>query len=248
MAYVIGEEMLDAIRFEANYWRYKDALLAIDVHRFRALGDVHTETFIRHAVTWSADNGITYLNDTAYVMFLMLHLGSFFYEDPRYAAITTILSQEPEFCDDRTDRARRVFIAGSKTLRGEDGARQQKALDRFVREEQHRFNDDTVNLHQAAEFLRGLFPGDTAIASDDVERKLCAAAREAGEALGLAGNRAEKACLAVGFWLGTGFYKDPLYPWIRDLTANRSLMPEDRLRIFVGYARKRLLSTMEGPK
>ena len=54
-------------------------------------------------------------------------------------------------------------------------------------------------------------------------------------------------CALLGFWLGSGFYKDPLYPWIHDVIVEHK-SPSDRSHALYEYAIHRLkkqIATLE---
>ncbi|MDN3710744.1 hypothetical protein QWZ10_00880 [Paracoccus cavernae] len=84
MSLILSAAVLDEIRFEANYDSYDSMLMRLDPIRFRGLGQAHREVFIRHAVTVCDEWQLHFVEDVAYVMFVMSFLGSHFHQDMRY--------------------------------------------------------------------------------------------------------------------------------------------------------------------
>ncbi len=214
MSLIIPTSVIEEIRFAANYDSYVVALMRLDPARFRGLGPDHTEAFVRHATGYCDTIGLNYTNDVTYVIFLMTYLGSHMIEDFRYAQITSILNETPEGFDDRIDRARLAFMAFGDRFIGKgmslyaaDLAHFEKTvLPRIPTLHHDGLIDALVSGHGGRSF--SLQPAQRAA--------FHAHATAAVAALGLRDPTAHGLCLALGYWLGCGFYKDPLYPWVRD--------------------------------
>ncbi|MCO5065679.1 MAG: hypothetical protein M9924_14870 [Rhizobiaceae bacterium] len=217
MALKISPEVLDEIRFEANYETYDGILMKIDPDRFRGLGEENREAFIRHATTCCDGWEIPYIDDVAYIMFVMTYLGSFFHEDPRHSFIGVVLPDIPEAADYRIRDLRDRFIAFGDRFIGEGLELYHQDLDQF---RQSLLPD--LDRHSASRTL-SMVTRCHGERSYDLSREDHAARMQQAEIgahrLGLEGDRGLQLSVLLGYWLGSGFWKDPLYPWIPEKAA-----------------------------
>lgn len=214
MSLILSAAVLDEIRFEANYDSYDSMLMRLDPIRFRGLGQAHREVFIRHAVTVCDEWQLHFVEDVAYVMFVMSFLGSHFHQDMRYQFLRAELERTPEGADDRIERLRERFITiGARfigprmvlyrrdlsyfrdhILPGSRGFSSEKMLAELTASHAERSYD--LHPDQRALYLR--------------QAQMAAAGLGFGDAEGLT------LSVALAYWLGTGFWKDPLYPWVAE--------------------------------
>lgn len=250
MSLVIPKEVIDGITFEANYETYVDTLLRLDKKRFRGLGEEHTEKFILHAVDYADRVGLTYVNDIAYVMMIMSYLGSYFYEDFRYQALTAQLEKEATLDDYRVETAREEFIKiGSKFI-GKGMSYYKSALEEFLQKLLPDFENGAIRTDDLPERLVDCYK--TKIIEEQRKwfaEKLINNGKIAAHELCIFSEEGIRICIVLSFWLGVGFYKDPLYPWVRDMLANNSASIDERIAELSVFAKKRLalqLKQLEG--
>lgn len=207
------------LQFFGNYPAYSDYLVRLDANRFRGLGDVHTVSFVRGATIFASKAALNYREDVEYVMFLMYFLGSNFYEDPRYSFIAS------PFFDDGIDTAEKVrvahklFIGFARRFIGDDLSIFRNAFQSF------HFQAERISGGRGVpeDYLEALF---ISYHFTDAERRIFPAQtmldNAVGDAqvLGLAPDSDSfSLCLCLALWLGTGFGRDPLFPWVRDSLA-----------------------------
>jgi len=72
---------------------------------------------------------------------------------------------------------------------------------------------------------------------------LLAEAQASACALGLDANEGDAIALALRWWLGVRFEEDPLFPWIRDVSARES-DAEARTRALRHYALRRIATVL----
>ena len=118
MSLSVPTAVIEAIRFEANYDAYDSMLMRLDPVRFRGLGPENREKFIRHAVNVCDGWRLHFVNDVAYVMFVMTFLGSYFYEDVRYKELAIELTTSLDGADTRIEQFRSRFIMIGKRSSG----------------------------------------------------------------------------------------------------------------------------------
>ena len=241
MALIIPKAVIEQVRFETNHPEYDAALLRLDPRRFRGLGPDHRRRFIRQASDYCDRIDIHYTEDVVYVMFLMSFLGSFFHEDFRYARIAQILHEPSQGYDDRIARARLQFIPFG---------------DRFLGQGLQLYLADLRNFQ--ASCPQGLADMTPQIVLDRLSHShgargyqmdgaqadgMIAMARHSRDALGLRGPAALNLCLALGYWLGLGFYKDPLFPWVKDKVAEGG---EEALMQYTAHRLHQQIRSLEG--
>ncbi len=211
MSFVINKGAIENLDFYSHYPKYKDALLALDEHRFRGLGDKHTQEFVKHAVTVSKKFGLVMQSDVAYLMFVMQYLGSYFFDDPRYKEIIAPLYIKPTTVDRRIEEMRVEFVQFAHRYLGKNLQKYVDALNRFSNEIRLCDLEAPKSNVELLRILRVSYP------DIDPDSDIIAIGKSAANDLGLKHHYGTNVCGMLGFWLGTGFYKDPLYPWVRDI-------------------------------
>lgn len=232
----------DEIRFETNYAFYFDSLMVINRPRFRTLGDAHCRRFVAHAARVGDQMRFDTLGSVSYLMFLMHWLGSHFHLDPRHAALNEALTG-PMGEEERIDAARDIFVAFATRYIGETGEifhERLAALDEvepYVTDtttSHHRLHDALLETFQMQGEARGTYPRE-AIEADAITS---ARTLQIDTPLG------RRICLVLTFLLGCQFHADPLYPWIRDVTAKarkEGVLVDEAL---LAYAQKRRAATL----
>jgi hypothetical protein len=232
----------DDIRFETNYAYYFDSLMVINRPRFRGLGDDHCRTFVAHAARLGDAMGFETLGSVSYLMFLMHWLGSHFHEDPRHAALNAALTSSAGE-EERIDHARDIFIAFAQRHIGETGEIYHDRLAALHGIEPY-LTDTTSSHHALHDALLDAFhmQGDarTAYPRDAIEAAAVASAR----ALSIDTPLGRRICLVLTFLLGTRIHADPLFPWIRDITAKARTEGQAADEALLAYAQKRRAATL----
>lgn len=217
MSLSVPTAVLEAIRFEANYDTYDSMLMRLDPIRFRGLGPDNREKFIRHAADVCDRWQLHFVNDVAYVMFIMTFLGSYFHEDMRYKGLAAELASISDGADTRIERLRSRFIMIGQRFIGPDMV--------LYRRDLSYFRDSVLPAAKdldAAQMLAALTAShsERSYAPTTNQQALyLQQAQEAADGLGFKGPDDLKLCAALGYWLGGGFWKDPLYPWISKVSA-----------------------------
>ena len=241
----IGREQLESIRYQIHQDDLAAAMQRLDPHRFRGLGPARTEAFVRHGWDTAQRLGLLYVNDVGYVLFLMTFLGSHFLEDFRYADIARILQEQGSKApglDTRIRRAREAFIAFGDRRIGPKSTIYLADIGRFSA-----WLTDTKKLETDA--MLEVLPrchGSMEVRLDEQQKRmLLAEARGSAHVLGLDQDEGDAIALALRWWLGVRFEEDPLFPWVRDVTARES-NAETRTRALRDYATRRLYAVMRG--
>jgi hypothetical protein len=240
----IAREQIESIRYDTHKPDLVAAMQRLDPHRFRGLGPERTEAFVRHGWETAQRLGLLYVNDAGYILFLMTFLGSHFLEDFRHAELARILrepdpDEAPGF-DTRIRRARTVFIAFGDRRIGPRATIYLADLERFAAWL------GRANKLEADAMLEVLprCHGGTEVHLTDQERwTLLTEAQASADALGLDRHEGEAIALALRWWLGVRFEADPLFPWVRDVTA-RSSDAGARTRALRDYALRRMSVVM----
>jgi hypothetical protein len=228
------------LRFAANHARHKTYLLDLDRKRFRGLGEAHTLSFIRHATSYTDWLGLRYTEEIQYVMFVMYFLGSFFYEDPRYATIAAPLTQPGESGEQRVMACHTAFADFATTYLGEDLGLYRKALLRFAVEAEGFDRWRSPVADSFAAFFRAFALPDTVVARFPIAQ-MTENATGAAVYLGLQGETGVATCLLLSFWIGSGFHADPLFPWVRDKVLAAGSSPLAREQALRSYGMRRLI-------
>lgn len=237
--FLLTEDLKANLRFAENFARHKTYLLEIDRKRFRGLGEAHTQGFVRHAIGLADHLRFPYIEDTQYIMFVMTFLGSYFYEDPRYKPLADTLALARAETSNRIDALHQEFVRFSNTYLSDDLSIYRAALTTFfegldnVNQADLQFAqvlDLFFHAYRNADLARDQFPVDA----------MTAHAREGARFLSIETPSGTALCLALALWMGSGFYKDYLYPWSRDCLANTQANSLPREMALRNYAIKRL--------
>lgn len=242
---VVGENRLDAaamrdIRLTTNLY---DCLLVLDGFarsRFKGLGFEQTTRFVRHALASAERFGLQYRDQTAYLMFLMNFLGSWFWFDPRFRKLAAILQSSELSSHRKIDELHTAFSRLAANFIGDDyglyWSAIGKAEDKLPPMFESSASDEAilrvqVECHDRPEVLR-MFP-----VAAFLERS-----RQAAEALEMNSSNGYQASVVLSYWFGTDYHRDPLFPWIKEKTAGHQ-SADARARAVIDYALKRMRKT-----
>lgn len=244
MSLRIARAKIESIRYETHRPELVAAMQRLDPHRFRGLGPVRTEAFVRHGWETAQRLGLLYVNDAGYILFLMTFLGSNFLEDFRYAELARTLQvpdpdEAPGF-DTRIRRARQVFIAFGERMIGPKASIHRADFERFAAWLTRTSKLETDAMLAALPRCHG---GMEVRLSEPQQWMLLAEAQASACALGLDANDGDAIALALRWWLGVRFEEDPLFPWIRDVSARES-DAEARTRALRHYALRRIATVL----
>lgn len=218
---------------------FEDVLSKIDQKRFRGLGQTHTRAFINHGITFCESQKFRGTDEFSYIMFLMTILGSYFFEDPRYRNICEPIYLNPDAAYDRIDMVRMRFADFVKRNVGENYEILHESIHQFNTISQDR-DEDEIDHMTAIEDLKSSFLGAREMHDKDWDVFMNTGVKPSMKELNVKLSYSAYICTSMAFCLGTGFYKDPLYPWIQDkVNAGESEMV--RMRSIAEYAQKRMV-------
>ena len=60
--------------------------------------------------------------------------------------------------------------------------------------------------------------------ASDHQKLYLSQAQASSEGLGFEGPEDMKLCTTLGYWLGGGFWKDPLYPWVSEMAVSNGAL------------------------
>lgn len=222
--------------FFSKYLDLKDIFYSIDAHRARGLGDDGLRIFIRHVITVTDRLKLNLEAEVSYVMFIMMHLGSHFLGDPRYRKISDIFYQNVNGVDRRISQVRSEFIDVAETTIGSAGKAYlsaTKSFSEFIKDA-----DLNRNISEAEMFdiLNGAYKYKLPHhLSEGIKKNGEIASRK----LNADSQEGINTCAYLSFWLGFGFFDDPLFPWVREI-GSQSRDSAYRASALRNYAIKRL--------
>lgn len=236
----LSDEDLKDIRLTTNL---RDCLMILDGFartRFKGLGVHHTIRFVRHALATAEHFGLQYRDQTAYLMFVMNFLGSWFWHDPRFPKMADILHSSTLSNHRKIEELHAAFSQFSTNFIGDDYSLYWAALARTEAKLppllENAASDEAVlraqvECHGRPDVIRH-FP-----AAAFLERS-----RHAADAIGMSSPRGYRASVILSYWFGTGYYNDPLFPWIAE-KAGEQRTADSRARSVLAYALKRMQKT-----
>jgi hypothetical protein len=235
-----NSQMAD-IAFNANWPSYEDALNRINPERYRGLGEVRTKLFARLAFADARALGLNTVGGVCWYLIPCSWLGLNFLRDPRYVQIGHMLAgQDDDGTEDaRLENARARFCWIAEHTTGLNGEFVPAAVDRslsafpFLQDPQmtpYRIVEALLDAFALTPQFREAFPRGMFIDT---------CADEAYRA-GLHGPDAVKVHVAIAFWLGSGFLRDPQFAWTQDVIADARNHRADPISALAAYAAKRL--------
>jgi len=186
-------------------------------------GEDATKNMIRLGVERAKGYGITGERHVVLYTSLMLLFGSFFDEDPQCAwARPTLKAEGPE-----AERAESLYDAGVQAWEkaaGEDNVNVVKALGR-IKSLTYEELSRTTGLR---DLLERVFPDKVARLPERAVEELRRRARVTVSREKLAGEADETLIGALMFSFGTGFDRDPMYPWAGDALRSKEVEAAER--------------------
>ncbi|MDO5642215.1 MAG: hypothetical protein Q4G26_07490 [Paracoccus sp. (in: a-proteobacteria)] len=230
---ILDRSTVTELQLNTHYEIYRNKLMKIDYKRYRGLGEVNLRRFIHHGTRYGLDAKLPTVRDIACVIYLMSQIGSYFYEDPRFVHLHRILQDHASENPARLQRVTRAFDEMLDHYPSLDT----KNIGATLAAYRDRVNALPASVDHAeivsvwATSIGVKRPDDVAI----LQRVFPAHARQAARYLGVTQEEGERICLNLALWLGIGFYKDPVYPWIRDVPGKESgeAAKTQALRVYV---------------
>ncbi|SHF03914.1 hypothetical protein SAMN05444273_103511 [Litoreibacter ascidiaceicola] len=240
MSFVISAPSVSDLRFDNLYKRILAYLMELDSARFRALGDANCRAFVRKGVSFCDARNLGFVEHIEYVHFLMYFIGTDFDRDPRYSALTQALSDQDHVANERVETAHRLFRPVAERFIGVGLAQAHVALSRFYETMEHT-NDDQLTPRLVFDAFYAAYDFAPTERDRFPEAALVDAAVQGAQALGIETALGRGVCLSLALWLGTGFTNDPLFPWVRDVTAQAPNNANERALALKAYAQKRMI-------
>lgn len=236
MPLTLTDAQIAEVRYRTHRPALEEAMRRHDAARFRTLGPGALEQFLRHGWDTAQELRLLYVNDVAYLLFLMTFLGERFLDDFRFAAIAEPLRDAAaDGLDTRVRRAREAFLDHGEAFIGKAGAQYLADVARFRR----RLDEGGEDPAQVLDALCACHEGRSVTLSPEQAARLRGEAAASAAALGLDGEAGLALALALRWWLGLGFHDAALYPWVREVGADAPPGPE-RARVLRAFALKRL--------
>ncbi len=217
---ILDRSIVTELQLNTHYEIYRNKLMKIDYKRYRGLGEANLRRFIHHGTRYGFDAKLPTVRDIAYVIYLMSQIGSYFYEDPRFVHLHRILQDHTSENPARLQRVTRAFDAMLDRHPSLDakniGATLATYRDRVSALPASTDHEEIVAVWASSVGVER--PADVAV----LQRIFPAQAQQAARYLMVSEGEGERICLSLALWLGIGFYKDPVYPWIRDVPGKES--------------------------
>jgi len=224
------------IKLASNYRHFRDDLMAFDYKRFRGLGETHTANFITCAVKICDSYNIYQYDAVLQIMKSMCFLGTYMLDDPRLDNISLTLKQPTTYGDTRIadfckeTREFLVAVAGPKLEHY-----------RLILATLIEVSEQQMAPRIAREYILRSLPKHLKSTVNDWRPHLIQTSQSASANLEINDERFHTVSLMASAMLGHGFYKDPLYPWIRDLAKKDAhSMSDNRAESLQMYAVKRI--------
>lgn len=209
----LSERDREGIKLSSNYRHFRDDLMVFDYKRFRGLGEEYTASFIANAVRACDEHKIYHYDGVLHVMKAMCFLGSHMLDDPRLDRISSTLKQSTTYGDTRI----KDFCAETQdflvTLAGPKLEHYRLILARLIDAD-----DQQMASRKAAEHILSSLPNHVQIIVNEWRPHLIKTSQSASIELGVDAEEFHIFALIAAAMLGHGFYRDPLYPWVRHLT------------------------------
>lgn len=213
---ILQDRHREGIRIATNFRHFRNDLICFDRWRFRGLGERHTANFITHAVRVCDAYALCHYDAVLYVMKAMCFLGSHMLEDPRFPQLAEALRGSTRYGDTRMKDFSHNVEAVLTQFAGPELITYRAFLAAAVTALRDQFSPPA-----ARKYIMSNLPSEVARRIVQEWRPyLVASAQEAANELGLEGEWSRTICLGSAAILGCKFHRDPLYPWVQDLTTH----------------------------
>lgn len=236
----ISQDQIESLKRAASERFLSRTLRHIETHfstHWRIIGEAQLRVVIRLAVERAGRHRLTTERDVCLYLNLMLLLGSAFDADMQLPWAGKILSDAA--VPNPQGRLERVYDAALEYLDRVVGKRDEH-WERALKRVAMHVNDKTA-VPRAANFaddaismLESIYPHKFAAAGEEVIRTFIAAAARAAGEYGAASWKHVMLYLVLAYMLGSGFDRDPQFPWageiLRDASSPDPVIRLERLR------------------
>jgi hypothetical protein len=238
---LVSRAFMDDVAFETYWDSYRDALFRINPDRYRDLGDAQTKAFARAAYRTARSIGLETVGGICWYLIPCSWLGLHFGTDPRYAEIFRRLCAGPDGASDeaRIEQAGAQFASIATFSVGLQAERAGPALQQFDAQLSW-ILDPRVTADAAIGMMVGIWGHPPQVAASFPAQAFCAASVQEVAAMGLQGDTALRAHLAIAYWLGTGFLRDPQHAWALAAIREAKTDYRDPVAALADAARQRL--------
>jgi hypothetical protein len=211
---MVSRAFMDDVAFETYWDSYRDALFRINPDRYGDLGDTQTKAFARAAYHTARAIGLETVGGICWYLIPCSWLGLHFGTDPRYAEIFRRLCAGPDGASDeaRIEQAAAQFGSIAEFSVGLQAERVAPALQRFAAQLAWML-DPGEAVDAAIGMMVGIWGHSPQLAATFPAQEFQAASAQEIGAMGLKGASALRTHLAIAYWLGTGFLRDPQHAW-----------------------------------
>lgn len=219
-------------RFDAELARHFLATYPYECRE--AGGEAAVLELVRRGVDRAADHGYTAQRQAGLYIGLTFMLGADFDSDPQIPWAGRMLDDAS--VEDPEDRILRLYAAAVDFLRATAGDGCRHLVRALVRIKGFDLGAVPEPLGDSWEDdllkrLRAFFPEKYDVQGEEANRELVRQAGALAGELGFEGGRAVTAVGALMFMLGSGFHRDPLYPWAARALAGGGPEPERVARL-----------------
>lgn len=210
--------------------------------RFRAIGPVGQDEFIRHLMRRASKLSITAYSEIAYLGCLMQSFGCWFDMDPAYRRLNRFLS-DTEYASnphrlDLLHQERTIFATACIGNKAEIDLRHRRAILTYLSDLHGRY--ERLDRATVFDIIQSAAPERAAFIGRQSLSDLFQESTRLASGFNLDMEWHIGCFTAVAYALGIGFFDDPFYPWTYRILAKENISPEERVTHLMRYAEKRL--------
>jgi hypothetical protein len=242
---MVSSAFMNDVAFETYWDNYRDALFRINTERYAELGDAQTRAFAQAAFRTARSIGLDTVGGICWYLIPCSWLGLHFGSDPRYAEIFRRLCAGPEGASDeaRIEQAGAQFASVAAFSVGLQAERAAPALQQFDAQLSG-ILDMRVTAEAAIGMMVGIWGHPPAIAASFPVQAFSAVSAQEAAVMGMKADGALRIHLAVAYWLGTGFLRDPQHAWALAAVRQAQMAGGDPATALGHAARQRLTQTL----
>lgn len=242
MSIVLNPDQISDLRQTRLEAHLSGILVQFDEDRFRKLGPDHARAFVRCAIVTGDGHAFEFLEEYEYLLRIMSVLGTHFLEDPRYAPIARVLARDDRPSSHRVHASHKLIRRVSDRFIGPQFSLARPALHRF-HQTIEATGADSLTDHAVLQAFAQAYLLTDAEQAWLVPEQSGHAARMAAFALDIDTEHGRAVCLALALWLGSGFWRDPLYPWVAAIPAGTAGGASEKAEALAAYATRRMQKT-----
>lgn len=216
---------------------------------YRVLGEKPMREFIHLGLEWAAQQHLVSERDMHLAISLRFLLGSYFNEDPQWPWVADLLKDEaPETARMRMTPIYDQAMTLLDAMIGPDNEYLRQTLGVLRQPQVFDSLPEAPSVgHRLLLLLQALAPQKYQALGEDALRNLVRQGYSAARQHGLTTERGAMIYLALVLVLGTGFDRDPLYPWAAAVLANPALAdPAEKAKALYAIAQVQLAECPPG--